>query len=109
MVSVEEGDQPAGAELMVAVEPRWPTLEPLELRAAKKRDAKSYLRQAAWPVKYVLVVALFLTIIVFMLAVSIAQGLGMLAMSLTMPAFMRLVYPSRIGQVHSAFLGWYRR
>ena len=91
--------------LQVVVEP---TLEPLQLSGTGHK-AKTICGRMIAPFKFVTVVCIFLTILLYMLGVSIFQGLGMLAMSLTMPSFMRLVYPSRLGSIHTWALGLYRR
>ena len=51
----------------------------------------------------------FLVLALYMLGVSLLQGLGMLLMYLVFPSFMKLVYPSRLGQLHTVVLGLYRR
>ena len=67
-----------------------------------------WLRQLLYPLRYCLSLVSFLVVIVYMLFVSIFQGLGMLGMYTVFPSFMRLVYPSCLGKLHSIALSCYR-
>ena len=95
-----------GAELQSVVEP---TLEPLSLRTMKPAPQSLLQQWVVGPLKYWAVVVTFLSIIFYMLAITLAQGIGMIAMSTVMPYLMTIVYPTRIGQIHTTFLAWYRR
>jgi glyoxylase-like metal-dependent hydrolase (beta-lactamase superfamily II) len=61
------------------------------------------------PLKFLLSLVAFLVVIVYLLCTSILSGLGMLGMSQVMPSFMRLVYPSPLGRIHTMVLGLYRQ
>lgn len=69
-------------------------------------------RQALWkallPLRFMVALVSFLAVILYMLVVLIFSGLGTLGTYLVMPSFMRLVYPTRLGQLHSIFLSYYR-
>lgn len=79
------------------------------LRPSGQRSSRTVLSCCLAPLKFLLTTLLFLVVVLYMLVVGIFQGLGMLLMSQIMPSFMRLVYPSRLGQLHIVFLGLYRR
>ena len=66
-------------------------------------------RYVLYPLKFTASLVFFLVIVIYLLLALLANSLGMLGMSLVMPSFMRLVYPSRLGQVHTMALGIYRR
>jgi len=117
MVNVDDSKE--GTELYSVVEP---VLDPALMSQSKDRvDLRGKDRRAVctWPAKalavlmapfkYWLVVIIFLLLVLYMLCVSIAQGIGMLCMSLIMPYFMKLVYPSPLGKIHASALGCYRR
>ena len=70
--------------------------------------AWSLLAPLLRPFAFAAVTVGFLSCIVYMLFVMLAQGLGMLILYLVMPHFMRLVYPSRLGQIHTVALTLYR-
>eukprot|EP00900_Chrysochromulina_parva_P009504 jgi/Chrpa1/18555/Chrysochromulina_OHIO_Genome00024652-RA len=85
-------------------------VEPLHASQIPKRmTCRAQLWRLLYPVRYLCTVLAFLTAIFYMMFVGIFQGMGMLAMMLVMPSFMKLVYPSRVGQLHSWFLGTYRQ
>ena len=91
-----------------------PTVVPLNSASSggeviKTPQWKMKLRRVLYPIKFGLSLAGFLTIIVYLLGASIIQGIGMIAMGLVFPTFMRLVYPSRLGKVHTWVLGVYRK
>jgi uncharacterized membrane protein YgcG len=71
-------------------------------------DWKLVLTKGFWPVKFTVAFTLFLSSLLYICGASILQGLGMLGMYLTMPSFMRIVYPTPIGKVHTTFLSLYR-
>lgn len=85
-------------------------VKPLYARDVPKQvPLKTRLYAATMPLRYVISLSSFLLVIVYMLFVGIFQGAGMLGMYWVMPSFMKLVYPSRVGQLHSWFLGVYRK
>ena len=66
------------------------------------------LKPWLYPLLFGLSVSAFLVGVTYTLLATILQGLGMLVMYLVMPSFMRMVYPSRLGQLHVKFLTLYR-
>lgn len=103
MVRAEEpGD---GTELHAVVEPSF---EPPPTPSRRKAGCDCVWTLLS-PLTFCLLVVVFLTIMAYMLCVSIAQGIGMLCMSLIMPSFMRRIYPSPLGKLHSNVLALYRR
>ena len=90
------------------------SVEPLDARRAGTPSAKNRLRDCCHrtvgrPLLFTLALASFLLLSLYMLGVSLLQGIGMLGMYLTFPTFMRLVYPTGLGSLHTMALGIYRR
>ena len=84
-------------------------VKPLTVGARRELPPRSRMQRALAPLKYAASLVAFLCAICYMLFVGIMQGIGMLAMYLVMPPFMKIVYPSRLGRLHIVFLSLYRK
>ena len=96
-------------EMSVAVEPTLSnrTELPMDQKAPPRRQQlKSKL---LFPVKFTLTVVVFLIVIAYMVPVVVLQGIGMLALGMTMPKIMIYVYPSWLGKIHVLVLWAWRR